>query len=63
MIRLGLILAVLAGALAPAEAATSCTARKSGSVTITTCTDSGHQSNFRQCRSYWSGSVCKTSCR
>jgi len=45
-----------------AEAATSCTTRKSGSVTITSCSDSGHQSNSRTCRSYMSGSVRKTSC-
>jgi hypothetical protein len=42
------------------EAATSCTTRKSGSVTITTCTE---KNSFTQCRSYRSGSVVKTSCR
>jgi hypothetical protein len=47
----------------PASAGTDCTTRKSGSVTITTCTDSGHKSNFQQCRSYMSGSVRKTTCR
>ena len=43
-------------------AGTSCTTRKSGSVTITSCSDSGHRSNYTQCRSYRSGSVVKTSC-
>ena len=56
------ILISLLGSLC-AEAGTSCTTRKSGSVTITSCSDSGHQSNFTQCRSYMSGSVRKTSCR
>ena len=46
-----------------ATAGTSCTTRKSGSVVITSCSDSGHNSNYRQCRSYKSGSVVKTSCR
>ena len=45
-----------------AEAGTTCTSRKSGSVTITSCSESGHRSNYRQCRSYKSGSVTKTSC-
>jgi len=45
-----------------ASAGTSCTTRKSGSVTITSCSDSGHNSNSRTCRSYMSGSVRKTSC-
>jgi hypothetical protein len=42
---------------------TSCTTRKSGSVVITSCSDSGHRPNYTQCRSYRSGSVVKTSCR
>lgn len=46
-----------------AEAGTDCTTRKSGSVTITTCSGSGKSSGFSQCRSYMSGSVRKTSCR
>jgi len=46
-----------------ATAGTSCTTRKSGSETITSCSDSGHNSNYRQCRSYKSGSVVKTYCR
>jgi hypothetical protein len=51
--------------LAPgfADAGTSCTTRQSGSTTITSCSDSGHNSNYRQCRSYKSGSTIKTSCR
>jgi hypothetical protein len=44
-----------------AEAGTSCTTRKSGSVTITSC--SGSKGGFSECRSYRSGSVVKTSCR
>jgi len=58
-----LITLILVLAPAIAEAGTSCTTRKSGSVTITSCSDSGHNSNYRQCRSYKSGSVIKTSCR
>ena len=45
-----------------ANAGTDCTTRKSGSVTITTCSSSKHTS-FSQCRSYMSGRVRKTSCR
>jgi hypothetical protein len=51
---------VLAGA--SASAGTECTTRKSGSTTITTCTDS-RGDKFSQCRSYRSGSVIKTTCR
>jgi len=40
--------------------AADCTTRRSGSVSITTCTG---QNSFSQCRSYRSGSVVKTSCR
>jgi hypothetical protein len=43
-------------------AGTDCTTRKSGSVTITSCSDTKARS-FTQCRSYMSGSVRKTSCR
>ena len=43
-------------------AGTDCVTRKSGSVTITTCSDS-NPSSYSQCRSYRSGSVTKTSCR
>jgi hypothetical protein len=46
-----------------AVAGTDCTTRKSGSVTITTCTDARAKPSFVQCRSYMSGSVRKTSCR
>ena len=45
-----------------ANAGTDCTTRKSGSVTITTCSGS-KAGSFSQCRSYMSGSVRKTSCR
>ena len=48
--------------LTSAQAGTSCTTRKSGSVVITSCSDSGHRSNMRTCRSYRSGSTVKTSC-
>jgi hypothetical protein len=41
-----------------AGAATTCTTRKSGSVTITSCS-----SPHSQCRSYYSGRVLKTTCR
>ena len=43
----------------PSEAA-SCTTRRSGSVSITTCDGKDF---YSQCRSYRSGSVVKTSCR
>ena len=57
-----LLLATLALLLAvtTAGAGTQCQTRKSGSVTITTCSGSdGHS----ECRSYQSGSVTKTGCR
>ena len=44
-----------------AQAGYTCQTRKSGSVTITSC--SGGKSAYTQCRSYRSGSVVKTSCR
>ena len=53
---------LLVGTPLLAEAGTSCTSRKSGSVTITSCSNSGHQSRSTTCRSYMSGSVRKTSC-
>jgi len=46
-----------------AQAGTSCTSRKSGSVTITSCSNTYRSGGFSQCRSYMSGSVKKTSCR
>ena len=58
-IVLGIVLVLGVGS---ADAGTSCTTRKSGSVTITSCSDSGHNSNTQTCRSYRSGSVVKTSC-
>lgn len=44
-----------------AQAATECTTRKSGSVTITSCSSSKNQP-ATTCRSYMSGSVRKTTC-
>ena len=61
VISIALALAVLLPTVA--EASTSCTTRKSGSTTITSCSRSGHGYSFTQCRSYRSGSVVKTSCR
>ena len=46
-----------------AEAGYSCTSRKSGSYTKTSCSSSGHNARSTHCTSYWSGSVRKTSCR
>jgi hypothetical protein len=48
--------------ISPAAASTSCTTRQSGSVSITSCSSSNH-SAYRECRSYRSGSVIKTTCR
>jgi hypothetical protein len=46
-----------------AEAGTDCVTRRSGSVTIVTCSDSDNPRAFNtRCRSYKSGSVTKTSC-
>jgi len=59
--RILLLCAILISS-STAIAGTSCTTRKSGSETITSCSDSGHNSNSRQCRSYKSGSVTKTYC-
>ena len=55
-----LIIVLLVPSLA--EAGTSCTTRKSGSVTITSCSGANPVSGYRTCRSYKSGSVVKTSC-
>lgn len=60
MKRAFLLAAALVLLPALAEAGTSCTTRKSGSVTITHCSNSKGPSTT--CRSYWSGSVRKTSC-
>ena len=56
---------LLAAALAlvitpPAEAGYSCTSRKSGSYTKTSC--SGSHGRSSHCTSYWSGPVRKTYC-
>ena len=59
MIAAALALVLLTPSLA--NAGYNCTTRKSGSVTITSC--SGAKGGFSQCRSYMSGSVRKTSCR
>jgi hypothetical protein len=46
-----------------AMAGTDCVTRKSGSVVITTCSDTRNRKAFNtHCRSYRSGSVTKTSC-
>ena len=45
----------------PAEAGYSCTSRKSGSYTISSC--SGSHGGSSHCTSYWSGHVRKTYCR
>jgi hypothetical protein len=49
--------------MSAARAATDCTTRKSGSVTITSCSNSYRSGGLTQCRSYYSGRVLKTSCR
>ena len=55
-------LIILVTVLVPALAqATECTTRKSGSVTITSCSSSKGQP-ATTCRSYRSGSVVKTTC-
>ena len=58
-------IAILSAVMLPvlAQAGTSCTTRKSGSVTITSCSNTYKPGGFTQCRSYMSGSVKKTSCR
>jgi hypothetical protein len=53
---------VLLSGVTAAEASTTCTTRKFGSVTITSCSSSKTQP-YSQCRSYRSGSVIKTTCR
>ena len=53
-------LLLLAPSLADAGSAT-CQTRKSGNVTITTC--SGGRGPSTTCRSYISGNIQKTSCR
>ena len=58
-----LSIAIVAMFTASATAGTSCTTRKSGSETITSCSSSGHGNTSSQCRSYKSGSVVKTNCR
>ena len=58
---IAIVLAVMLPSLA--QAGTSCTTRKSGSVTITSCSNTYKAGGVTQCRSYMSGSVKKTSCR
>ena len=55
--RLVLVLAVLAGALAPAEAATSCRSTTMGSTTYTTCEGKAEKT---KCRSHWVGGTTYT---
>ena len=59
--RVAAVLALLSALLLPNPSdASSCTTRRSGSVTLTSC----HSKNFSShCRSYRSGSVIKTYCR
>lgn len=61
--RTGIAIAMALAIMLPtlAEAGYSCQTRKSGSVTITSC--SGSKGGSSTCRSYMSGSVRKTSCR
>ena len=62
MITIAMALAIVLPTIA--EASTSCTTRKSGSTTITSCISSGAKSGFStHCRSYMSGSTRKTFCR
>ena len=66
LIALATLLALIAWPMVaePAEAgSTSCTTRKSGSTTITSCSNNYRGGGLSQCRSYMSGSVRKTSCR
>jgi hypothetical protein len=59
--RVAAVLTLLVAFLLPNPSdAASCTTRKSGSVTITTCDG---KNSYSQCRSYRSGSVIKTHCR
>jgi hypothetical protein len=62
MTKIIAILAALVLLSTAADASVSCTTRKSGCVTITTCKGS-KPGSFSQCRSYKSGRVIKTSCR
>ena len=56
------IVALTVGSSA-ASAAVNCTTRKSGSVSITSCSNLYRGGGFSQCRSYASGRTIKTSCR
>ena len=58
--RLVLVLAVLAGALGPAEAATSCRSTTMGSITYTTCEGKAEKT---KCRSHRVGGTTYTSCQ
>ena len=55
-----LIIALIVLIPSIADASSSCTSRRSGSVTITSCSNS--RAPATTCRSYRSGSVIKTSC-
>jgi hypothetical protein len=57
LIAAGIVVALTGAASSTASAATNCTTRKSGSVTITSCSYRG--GGFSECRSYRSGSVVK----
>jgi hypothetical protein len=60
--RIAAALALLTSLLLPnpSDASSSCTTRKSGSITTTSCWS---KTSYSQCRSYRSGSVVKTYCR
>jgi hypothetical protein len=62
-ITLTLVLAILIPSIAEASRAVNCSTRKSGSVTITSCSNAYRAGGHSECRSYKSGSVVKTSCR
>jgi hypothetical protein len=60
---LAILIAVAVFAPSVVEAGSDCVTRKSGNVTITTCSNSNPRSFSQQCRSYRSGNVTKTSCQ
>jgi len=66
LLRVVVLLAAIVLLASSASASTDCTTRKSGSVTIVTCSHSPSRGRVQfntHCRSYKSGSVTKTYCR
>jgi hypothetical protein len=59
--RIAIVLALLAGTLAPVEAATRCRSSRSGDTTYTTCEGGGSEKT--ECRSFRVGSTTYTRCR